>query len=242
MERLSIELELRKLGLKEKEVRVYLAGLELGPSSVKNIAEVAKITRPTAYEIIKNLEGKGLFTEIKKGKKRYFIAQSPEGILGILRIQKKELEEKEREFIRIIAALGSKFSLGEKGLTRTYKGEKGQKMLEETLSFTSSSEILIISSETNLKDIKKREAIYQKIKKRLGKIEVKEIYPEELKLKSKLPHIQRKVLSLPTLGGTLILFDKAIFFPTTKLEGFLIKNQLIANLLKSFFSALWRLI
>ena len=93
VEGLPIELELRKLGLKEKEVQVYLAGLELGPSSVQKIAEMAKITRPTTYEIIKILEKKGLFVEIKQKKKRVFIAQSPERILGILRIQKREIEE-----------------------------------------------------------------------------------------------------------------------------------------------------
>jgi len=41
-----IELELRKLGLTEKEVRVYLVGLELGPVSVQDIAKVAQIARP----------------------------------------------------------------------------------------------------------------------------------------------------------------------------------------------------
>ena len=35
----QIELELRKLGLTEKEVKVYLAGLELGPNSVQNLAK-----------------------------------------------------------------------------------------------------------------------------------------------------------------------------------------------------------
>lgn len=65
-----IELELRKLGLTEKEVRVYLAGLELGPSSVKKISEMAKITKPTAYEIIKDLERKGLFAETLKERKQ----------------------------------------------------------------------------------------------------------------------------------------------------------------------------
>ena len=104
-----IELELRKLGLTEKEVRVYLASLELGPSSVKKIAEIAKIPRPTTYQIIKTLENKGLFIEAKQKKKRLFVAQSPERILGILRIQKREIEEKEREFIRIISALESKY-------------------------------------------------------------------------------------------------------------------------------------
>jgi len=40
------------------------------------------------------------------------------------------------------------------------------------------------------------------------------------------------------LNGTLILFDKAIFLPKKKQEGFLVENQLIVDLLKSFAEAL----
>ena len=96
--------------MSEKEVRVYLAGLELGSSSVQKIAALAKITRPTTYEIIRKLKEKGLFAEAKQKEKRLFVAQSPERILGLLKVQKREIEEKEREFIRIIAALESKYS------------------------------------------------------------------------------------------------------------------------------------
>lgn len=241
MNPLPLELELRKLGLREKEVRVYLAGLELGPNSVKNIAQLAKITRPTTYEIIKSLEKKGLFDEIKQNKKRYFVAQSPDKILGILRIQKREIEEKEREFIRIIAALEAKYSK-EKGEIKTFKGKEGLESLDETLSFTPLSEIFVLSSKTDLKEIKKRELIFRKINKRLGKIKVREIYSKKLKTKAKLPYIERKFSSSPILNGTLILFDKAIFLSPQKKQGFLIENPLIVDLLKSLFLALWRMI
>ena len=73
----QIPMELRKLGLKEKEVRIYLAGLELGPNTVQNIAQKAGVTRPTCYEIIQSLEERGLFSQEQRGKKRYFAAQSP---------------------------------------------------------------------------------------------------------------------------------------------------------------------
>ena len=126
MEITPIELELRKLGLTEKEVRIYLAGLELGPSSILNIAQKAGLARPTTYEIVKKLEEKGLFAESKQKKKRYFIAQSPERILGLLRTQKREIEEKEREFIRIIAALESKYSKEKEGV-KVFKGKEGLK-------------------------------------------------------------------------------------------------------------------
>lgn len=236
---LPIELEMRKLGLREKEVRVYLAGLELGPTSVQDIAKTAKITRPTTYEIIKNLERKGLFEEIKKGKKRYFLAQSPDKILGILRIQKREIEEREREFIRIIAALEAKYSK-EKGEIKIYRGEDGLKILDETLSFTPLSTIFVLASRVNSKEIKKREDIYKEIKKRLGKIEVKEIYSK--KIKTKLPFVQRKFSPALNLKGTLILCDKAIFIPEKEKQGLLIENPLVVNLLKSIFLALWKMV
>jgi len=197
-----IELELRKLGLKEKEVQVYLAGLELGPSSVQKIAEMAKITRPTTHEIIKKLEEKRLFIETQQKKKRDFIAQSPERILGLLRIQKREIEEKEREFIRIIAVLEAKYSKEKEGI-KIYRGREGLKALEEILSFSSTPEILVINSKILPISRQKREKIYQKIKKRLGKIVVKEFDAK--------------------FEGSLIIFDKIIFFPLKKQKGFLLE-------------------
>lgn len=239
MQTTPIELELRKLGLKEKEVKVYLAGLELGPSSAQDIAKQAGISRPTAYEIIKALERKGLFAEAKREKRRYFTAQSPAHILGVLRIQKREIEEKEREFIRIIAALESKYSLKEKGGVKIYKDKEGLEVLEEVFSFATAPEIFVFSSQAEPKVIKNRETIYLKIKKRLGKIEVKEILPQKAKPKPGLPQVQRKFFSCPGLKGTLILSDKAIFLPSQKPEGFLIENELIVNLLKILFLSLW---
>ncbi len=195
-----IDLELRKLGLTEKEVKVYLAGLELGPSSVQNITKVAKITRPTTYGIIKKLEEKGLFAENKEKGKKFFTAQSPERILGILRVQKREIEEKERELIRIIASLETKYS-GEKKGIKVYKGKEGLEMLEEIISFSSTPEILIVNPRINPIRAQKRKKIFQEIKKRLGKVEINEINAK--------------------LEGSLIIFDKAIFFPVGKHEGIL---------------------
>ena len=212
-----LSLELRKLGLKEKEVAVYLAGLALGMTTVQNISKQAKVTRPTTYEIISGLQKKGLFAETKQGKKRYFIAQSPEKILSILRLQKRELEEKEREFIRIIATLDAKYAPKERGGLQVFKGEEGLDVLEEQLLFTPSFIILVMSSEDSPAAKKYRSKIYEKIKKRMGKL-----------------NIQEK--SAPELGGTLFLTrDKAIFVSAKKQEGYLIDNPLVVQTLKNLF-------
>lgn len=182
----------------EKEVRVYLAGLELGPDSVQNIAKKTKLARPTAYEIIRRLEIKGLFAETKQRKKRYFVAQAPENILGILRTKKREIEEKEREFIRIIAALEARYS--REGV-KVFKGKEGLKSLSEIISFSSTPEIIFINSKNIPIELKERKNILGAIKKRLGKLEIREINAKT--------------------DGSLIIFDKVIFFPKKKEEGFL---------------------
>jgi len=199
---LPIELELKKLGLKDKEVKVYLAGLELGPNSIKNIAEKVKIPRPTVYEIVKKLEEKGLFVETKKRKKRLFVAQSPSQILRILRIKKREIEEKEREFTRIISILEAKYSREKEGI-RIFRGKEGKKAIIEIISLSPASEILIVNPEINPISQREREKIYQSIKKRLGKIKVNEI-------------------KIPNLRGSLIVFDKVAFFPTKTSKIFLL--------------------
>jgi sugar-specific transcriptional regulator TrmB len=191
---LPIELELKKLGLKEKEVKVYLAGLELGPNSIKNIAEKVKIPRPTVYEIVKKLEEKGLFVETKKGKKRVFVAQSPSQILRFLRIKKREIEEKEREFTRIVSILEAKYSREKEGI-RIFQGKEGKKAIIEILSLSPTPEILIVNPELNPISQRERKKIYQSIKKRLGQIKVKKT-------------------TIPGLNGSLIIFDKIAFFPS----------------------------
>ena len=90
-----LPLELRKLGLTEKEVKVYLSTLELGYASVQKIAKQIKISRPTVYKIIKSLKEKGLVSESKDEQKRYFTAESPDKFLGVIRAQTREIEEKE---------------------------------------------------------------------------------------------------------------------------------------------------
>lgn len=221
-----IPLELKKLGLKDKEIKVYLASLELGPASVQHIAQKAEVVRPTTYEIIKSLRTKGLFVETARGKKRLFVAQSPENILRLLRMQRRELEEKEREFIRIIAALETKYYSGERGGVSVFHGEEGIKMLQEKISFAATPEILVLASRTDKSEVLRRQEIYKQIKKRLGKIDVKELSPEQI--------------GAQFVPGTLFVFDQAVFFPAGNLKGYLIENQLVVELFKSLFRALWK--
>ncbi len=211
-----LPLEMRKLGLTEKEVRVYLAALELGYTSVQEIAKKAQVSRPTAYEIIKSLGKKELISQSKEKKRRYFTAQSPDNLLGILKRQKKELEEKEREFIRIIADLRDKYNLGDKREIKVYQGKGGLAILLDDFLTTHSKKIYVLAGDNKIWPIRQRKAAYKKIKKRLGQIEVKEL------------------INKVAFKETVIIYDKVIILSSQK-TGLLIENKTVVNLIKSLF-------
>ena len=219
----TLPLEMRKLGLTEKEVRVYLAALELGYTSVQEIAKKAQISRPTAYEIIKSLEKKELITQSREKGRRYFTAQSPDNLLGILKRQKKELEEREREFIRIIAVLRAKYYLNDKREIKVYQGKNGLEILLDDFLTTHSKKIYVLATDNKIWPISQRRAAYKKIKKRLGQIEVKEL------------------VGKVALKETVIIYDKVIILSPQK-TGLLIENKTVVNLIKSLFLFIFGLI
>lgn len=233
----KLELELRKLGLSEKEVKVYLAGLELGATSVQKIAEEADISRPTTYNVVEELEERDLFTEIEEDNKTHYVAQSPDHLMGVLETKKKELEEKEREFVRIISALKSRYLLEDQGEIKTYKGDKGLEVIQEELSHTSEPEFLVLSSEFKSKQNNIRQKIYQKAKKRLGEIEVKEIYSEQRK--SDRNWLERKQAEVD-LKGTLTMTDRVVFIPEQDKSALLVENEVMLKMLRAMFMSIWR--
>lgn len=68
---------LRNLGLSDKEARVYLALLQLGPATPYKISKRAHLKRPTAYVITEELLEKG-FVVVAPGEKHTYIARPPE--------------------------------------------------------------------------------------------------------------------------------------------------------------------
>jgi sugar-specific transcriptional regulator TrmB len=84
------------LDLSEKEAKVYIASLELGLSTIQEIAGKSQISRSTTYEVIESLMEKGLMSALTKGKKKYFSAESPEKLMSLIDIKEGELEKRKK--------------------------------------------------------------------------------------------------------------------------------------------------
>lgn len=87
---MEIQEILEKTGLNQKEAFVYMALLELGTSSVENIAKMAGTKRPTTYLILEELQKKGLATLVPKSKKVLYMPEPPDKIISDLN-KKQEL-------------------------------------------------------------------------------------------------------------------------------------------------------
>jgi len=77
-----------------------LAALEIGLSSVQEIAQKAGIHRVTTYDIIEKLIMKDLMGVVNNGKKRYLMAVGPEKFLD-------SLHYKEQMFAELMPELGA---------------------------------------------------------------------------------------------------------------------------------------
>jgi predicted DNA-binding transcriptional regulator len=90
----DIKASLQELGLSVKESDVYLSMLELGPASIQDIAKKAGVNRTTTYVMIEGLKRFGLVSTFDKGKKTFFLAETPQRLLALVSAELSGIERK----------------------------------------------------------------------------------------------------------------------------------------------------
>lgn len=96
---------LKKLGLSDKEVAVYLAILQQGKTTPSNVALLTKINRTTVYSIAKDLVKKGFLTEDLGGKTTFLVATTPQDLTFLVKKEERELEKKKQLIESVISNL-----------------------------------------------------------------------------------------------------------------------------------------
>lgn len=243
-----VENELKKLGLSEKEIRVYLALLELGEATVQKISQKSKVNRATTYVILEGLAKKNLVSEIEKEGKTLYGAQDPEFLFNLFKFQEREIKEKETEFRKVLPELKAIFNLApQKPKVRFFEGKEGLKSIQEDFlkeknaeidEFYSSDDIHNIFSPAELEEFKKRR-IGQKIKSRAfytrdaGPFGVKDISPL-----SELKYMRQDQYPL---NVDILIYNNKIALISLKepLMGVIVENKDLASALRSIFKMLW---
>jgi sugar-specific transcriptional regulator TrmB len=129
---MEIQVILKNFGLSEKEIAVYLALVELGPSSVRDISAKSKVNRGTSYDILKSLITLGIVSYYNKESKQYFIAEEPEKLLFAIDQKKEDLEEVRQNIEKSLPFIKTLFEKqGGKPVVKFYEGSKGVRQIFE---------------------------------------------------------------------------------------------------------------
>ena len=196
---------LRKIGLTENEIKIYLHLLKSGSSTAYEIGKQTGIYRVHVYDKLEQLMDKGLVTHVYRGAKKYFQATHPSKIKHYLEDQKRVLEVQEQAVDSILPELEAMTKIPkEDTFVEVFKGNEGLKYFLKDIIKTK-KEVLI----TGIDDQKYQDAL--------------SIFMKQYFRDLRNNNIKERVITLKKLG--VFLFEKELA-PTTHYR-FLRKNNLI---------------
>lgn len=246
--------ELKKIGLTDKEVAVYLACLELGPSPVQPIARKAKVVRATTYVILSGLMQQGLVTRFEQGKKTMFAAEPPLQLRRLLEKQGEEVKNKERLLDQMLPELQVLMrGASDRPSVRYFEGKEGLHVIRQEINmycrpgdmvynFTTADHLNAVFPDNEDKHYVQRLA---------KKIRAKTIFTtksESLKKRWLVQQVnslsERRYIPselYPGPAGLTIYRDRiAIGSFTGHLYGVIIESQSMADMMRTVFELAWR--
>jgi len=240
---------LRKIGLTNNEIKIYLDLLKAGSSTAYDIGKRTGIYRVHVYDKVEQLMDKGLVTHIYRGAKKFFQATSPEKIKHYLDDKKRELEEQEGEVSSILPELEAMANLPkEDTFVEVFKGNEGLKYFLKNIIKTG-KEVLI----TGIDDQKYEEALpifmkqyfrdlkNKKIKERVITIKKKGVFLFGKKL---APTTKYKFLEATQFNPTnTFVYGSKVVIVTwgSPVTAVMIKNNEIAETYRNTFEHLWKI-
>ena len=125
---------LKQLGLSDKQIKVYLGLLQLGPSSVRELSEYVNINRGTVYDSLDWLREKELVEFYNKDKKKHFVANNPDKIKSIVSRKKQELTRLSSQVDELIPELRALVNQGANPVAKYFHNEEISEILQDVLN------------------------------------------------------------------------------------------------------------
>ncbi|MBI5139476.1 TrmB family transcriptional regulator [Candidatus Nomurabacteria bacterium] len=135
----NLQNTLAKIGLSDKEIKIYLALLKTGPTAIRKVADTSGVNRGTTYELLKKLQSFGLVSYFHKGKRQHFVAEDPKVIADIISRKKLEIEEAESNIEKVLTELSLlSYVSKDQPVIKFYENYSGiRTILEDVLSSAS---------------------------------------------------------------------------------------------------------
>ncbi len=234
---------LQKLGLNEKESRVYLALLNLGQSSAHSVARISGLKRPTTYVILEDLRTRGLVLKMPGSKKQMFSALSPEELVHEMKKNLADAEYALPELMNVYSGGNSRVK------TAHFEGVEGIKQLLEYRAKEMKDEELVGFYATDLNADKELVRYFKEdwpeITRKLGK--QRYIAPEHPSLKDyrdvdKTHNREVKTVSYEQYSSEVaidVVGDIVRIQDYKNLQGVAIENADVAKTVRQIFEMVW---
>jgi sugar-specific transcriptional regulator TrmB len=240
--------QIEKIGLKEKEAKIYIALLREGSQLANYIAKKTNILRSSIYDYLDILLDKGFITYTIISGKKYFQAVDPQKILDNFEEQKKREEEVLKQIVPELTKL--KATAEKKAKVEVFEGKEGMKSAFSYILKEYPKEICVYgSSGVSYKLLPffmehwHRQRIKQEIPIRIIYNQTKETKERIEKGPSmKLMQIRFSPIKNFSLTGTMIYNDKVLITmwnPESPLA-ISIESKEICKDYKSNFEILWK--
>lgn len=90
---------LMKIGLSDKEAKIYLVSLKVGTNPASIIAKRSELNRCTAYSLLESLIKKGMMYQVEKDTVKYFTAVGPRQLIMCLEEKQREIAHYKSEVV-----------------------------------------------------------------------------------------------------------------------------------------------
>jgi|SRR3989339_1995974 len=242
---------LKRVGLSETEIKIYLAGLTHSKIGVSQIVRETRIKRTTVYHALETLAQKGLAAKVETPGRLNFSMTRPENIKHLINKEIDLLKKQGEELDGIIPELDRKITEEKNGVSVAhFEGAEGVKLVVEEALYCRRRHWDIIAPPDNF--FSEFDADYARyfIEKRSGKnITARSLWESTSKRRTLTEEEkkQRQPRFLPEVmrgkfKSVIIIFDDkvAIINSVKELSAILIKSTEVHNTFSALFEGLWQ--
>lgn len=244
--RMDLSLALQDLGLSDKQARIYLALLQKGEGSAYEVATRSGLKKPTTYVLLQEMVERRLVKVVLNQKATHYVAVDPVELFVETRTKFQRAESALPE-LRALSNVEAKtvraeYFEGLSGVRDMYSGALKDKNAKEQIGFYAHGrdtvpELMQYWSELNADLVKRsihRRGITTKDATTKEYIEYTAVPKELLDLKALSPKLYDSNISIEVFGSSTYILSHQY------LQGIVIQNPDIANVLKQIFELVWK--
>lgn len=234
---------LKQSGLTQKEGKVYLASLELGPASISQIARKSRLKRPTVYLAMNELIKRNYIIKILKGRRTFYRVENPELLATNLREKLVKLENIVPELVSLYQNPPQKTKI------RFYEGREEVKRIYWEAASSGKDFICCFSYKNYSRLTHKKEELDELLKYiSKKKAKIKDLVEDSVesrayarkKMRMKIGGTKFLPKNIKIKTDTFVYDNKVVLISFSSMTATVIEDQDIADTQRNFLKFMWK--